>query len=260
MSRMTSTSRARGRPGVAVAAIALAIGALASGACSSGGRDAPAVTAGAPGPIAGTTPRPTEVPGPPVAAIDGGVAGSVPGELGTFLWDGLGSDSPWIVPPGAVPVAPGAQLAVTLDPRLAPIRWSARWAPVRKGLVGDPAAVATGAGPPSGWWRRCRPAPGGSRWSQPSPGAGAQPGIGASAWVRRPACRPDAGARRPAAGGGPRAGRSARRGRSARSRSRVAVADMETPPGMRPAAFRLGSVGRPGRPARVRRSSSQRPG
>ena len=143
---MTSTSRARSLPGVALGIVALIIGIVAMGGCSAGGPAAPAVTAGAPEPTGGTTPRPTEVPGPPVASLHGGIAGSVPGELGTFLWDGLGSDSPWIVPPVAVPVAPGAPLAVTLDPGLAPLRWTARWAPVRKGLVGDPSAVSTGAG------------------------------------------------------------------------------------------------------------------
>jgi hypothetical protein len=147
---MISVSLARGLPGVALGAIVLVIGTVALAGCSGGGPPAPSVTVGVPGPIAGITPSPTEVPGPPVASLESGVAGSFPGELGTFTWDGLGSDSPWVLPQGAVPVGPGSQLVVTLDPALAPQRWTARWAPVLAGSAGDPAAVAAGVGPDIG--------------------------------------------------------------------------------------------------------------
>ena len=148
MSRMISTAPARGLSGVARWALVLVVGIVVLGGCSGDGPATPAVTAGAPGPTARITPSPTEVPGPPVASLDSGVEGGVPGELGTFTWDGLGSDAPWIVPPVAVPAAPGSPLAVTLDPGLAPLGWTARWAPVRAGSAGDPAAVATGTGAP----------------------------------------------------------------------------------------------------------------
>ena len=224
MSRMISTSRARSLPGVALGARrAWSSGSLALAGCSGGGRrpaargvtDAIAGPTGVPGDSPATThARPTEVPGRPVASLGGGVAGSVPGELGTFLWDGLGSDSPWIVPPGAVPAAPGAPLAVTLDPAArAPAVDRALGSGASTGSAGDPAAVASGRRAHPSWWRRrCHPAPGASRWRSPSPGAGARPGTGASAWVRRPACpdptptraragRPDAAGRHGSAAG-----------------------------------------------------------
>jgi len=147
VSSMTGIVPLRGLPGAALV-IALAI---APGACTSAGAT-PAAAVGAPttaaGPTATTsvapTPRPTEVPGPPRASIAGGSAGIVQGELGAFTWDGLGSDGPWIVPPGSVPVAAGAPITVTLDPALAPGRWAARWAPVVAGSAGDPAATRSG--------------------------------------------------------------------------------------------------------------------
>jgi len=165
MSRMTGILPSRGRPVMtAVAAVAVVLG-----ACSSGGRPTAGATAGnpatgagptqmaasagaaeTPGPdavattSAAPTPRPTEVPGPPGASIAGGIAGVVPGELGAFTWDGLGSDAPWIVPSGSVPVVAGAPITVRLDPALAPERWAARWAPVVAGSAGDPAAVQSG--------------------------------------------------------------------------------------------------------------------
>jgi hypothetical protein len=144
MSRMTSPSRVPGLPGLALVAVALAVGTVTLAACSGGGPLAPASNVGAPGPAAGSTPGPTEVPGPPAASLEGGTAGIVPGELGTFLWDGLGSDAPWIVPSATVPAAAGAPLAVTLDPGLVPRRWTARWAPVLAGAAGNPVAVTAG--------------------------------------------------------------------------------------------------------------------
>jgi hypothetical protein len=145
---MIKTVPAWGLPGVVLGTAVLVMGIGALGGCSGGDPATPAVTVGAPGPIAGITPGPTEVPGPPVALLDDGAAGSVQGELGTFLWDGLGSDSPWIVPRAVTPVEPGAPLAVTLDPGLAFLGWTARWAPVAAGSAGDPAAAATGPGAP----------------------------------------------------------------------------------------------------------------
>ena len=99
-------------------------------------------------PEPGVTPRPSEVPGPPVASLLGGGAGPVAGELGTFFWGGLGSDSPWVVPTTDLHVEAGGTLAVTLKPGIAQERWTAAWAPVRDGgagAVGAVGAVAEGS-------------------------------------------------------------------------------------------------------------------
>ena len=150
MSRVTSIGPLRGLPGAALV-IALA---MAPGACTSAGGPTPAAAVGARATVAGPdavattsaapTPRPTEVPGPPGASIAGGSAGIVPGELGAFSWDGLGSDAPWIVPPRSVRISAAAPITVTLDPALAPERWAARWAPVVARSAGDPATVQSG--------------------------------------------------------------------------------------------------------------------
>ena len=157
MSRMTKGVGVGGLTG-ATFVIACAV-ALAG--CSPGGQPTPAATAEAAASAAGSapsasiagtasTPGPTEVPGrtevpgPPVASIGRAGETSVPGELGTFTWDGLHSDAPWIVPPGALPVVASAPLTVTLDPALAPMRWTARWAPAQAGSAGDPTAGVSG--------------------------------------------------------------------------------------------------------------------
>jgi hypothetical protein len=163
MSRMNGILPSPGRFAMTVvAAVAVVLG-----ACSAGGQPTAGATAGTPATGAGPThlaasagateapgaqtttsaaptPRPTEVPGPPRAYIAGGSDGVVPGEIGAFTWDGLGSDAPWIVPSGSLPVVAGVPITVTLDPALAPERWAARWAPVVAGSAGDPAAVQSG--------------------------------------------------------------------------------------------------------------------
>ncbi len=145
-------------------AILSVLATLTLAACSAGGLPSPEppgtptptvpVTSVPTGPAASAppevtpqpTPRPTEVPGPPVASLGGGAAGPVAGELGTFFWGGLGSDSPWIVPTTHLAAAPGATLTVTLDPAGAPERWTAAWAPVRNGAAGGVDAVGEGEG------------------------------------------------------------------------------------------------------------------
>jgi len=91
------------------------------------------------------TPRPTEIPGPPAASLAGGLEGPVPGELGTFFWGGLGSDSPWIVPSIAVTAKPGATLLLALSPALPPERWSVSWSPILNGTAGRIADGVEGA-------------------------------------------------------------------------------------------------------------------
>ena len=148
---------------------AILAGALASAltltvaACSAGGLSTPGPSAGASDPAPATgiadgtdapdtpepaptpTPRPTEIPGPPAASLAGGPEGPVPGELGTFYWGGLGSDSPWIVPSSAVTAKPGAPLLVALSPALPPVRWTVAWSPIRNGEAGRITDGADGA-------------------------------------------------------------------------------------------------------------------
>ena len=126
-----------------------AIAALTLAACSAGGLPSPepAGTAATTVPALGTpevTPRPTEVPGPPVASLMGGGAGPVAGELGTFFWSGLGSDSPWVVPTTNLHVAAGVTLTVGLEPDIAYERWTAAWAPILEDGAGAVEAVAEG--------------------------------------------------------------------------------------------------------------------
>ncbi len=85
---------------------------------------------------------------PPDAFLAGPTGGPVAGELGSFSWDGLVSDSPWIVPPMASPLDPARPLRVRLRGGPAVARWTARWAKVRNGEAGPPRLAGSGAGAP----------------------------------------------------------------------------------------------------------------
>lgn len=63
--------------------------------------------------------------GPPVArlAVEGG--DPVAGQLGSYTWNGGGSDSPWL-PGAAFTVGSGERLAASLDPDVGVAAWSAR--------------------------------------------------------------------------------------------------------------------------------------
>ena len=88
--------------------------------------------------------RPPDSPEPPRAILVGGADGPEAGDLGTFSWDGLVSDSPWIVQRSGSPVTPGTRLRVRFDPRLQPRTWVARWAPIRHGEAGTPRDAGSG--------------------------------------------------------------------------------------------------------------------
>jgi hypothetical protein len=162
----TSPTRARRRTHpVARWRAALAVLAMAVAGCATGGLPASGAPAGtepvpaspvpsavpgssavpmSPSPGQVETPRPTEQPGPPVATLV--VAGGAPvgGALGSYVWDGAGSDAPWIVPPPDDAVRARAPFGVTLVPPLAIARWEAAWAPVDVDTAGDPAGSTSG--------------------------------------------------------------------------------------------------------------------
>lgn len=109
----------------------------------------------------GETPPPTEVPGPPVALLRGGGAAAgdrVRGDLGTFTWDGLGSDAPWIVPPDDREVRTAGRVSLAFDRPLPVERWAAAWAPIGPRGAGRALGGASGEGlpvsfrPPPGTW------------------------------------------------------------------------------------------------------------
>ena len=94
---------------------------------------------------------------PPGAAlaVDGGDA--VTGQLGSYTWNGAGSDSPWL--PGApITVGQGERLGVALDGGAVVAAWTARR--VVAGATDGAGAVALGEGqgpvafpaPPPGAW------------------------------------------------------------------------------------------------------------
>lgn len=108
-----------------------------------------ATDAGAPSPspttppsVASAEPSPA-VDGPPTALlrVDGG--DPVAGQLGTYTWDGGGSDSPWL--PGApIAAATGEILTMTLPPDMMVTDWSAVIAPAANG--DETGAIEAGAG------------------------------------------------------------------------------------------------------------------
>jgi hypothetical protein len=86
---------------------------------------------------------PTVVPGsqPPEAVLTGFAGGPVPGDLGTSAWDGVASDSPWIVGRAAGSARAGAPLQVEFRPAIDSSEWQATWAHV----VGDQLGEIGGA-------------------------------------------------------------------------------------------------------------------
>ncbi len=95
----------------------------------------PATTAA---PASDSAPQPTDPPGPPGASLSGRAANGAPGVHGRLTWAGMGSDSPWLVPPAARAVPGPGPFVVTFAPALPVEQWTARWAPVRDDLAGDP--------------------------------------------------------------------------------------------------------------------------
>jgi hypothetical protein len=115
----------------------------------------PSATPAAPTPSpSAATPSSTE---PPAATL--GVEGGDPvaGQLGSFTWNGAGSDSPWL-PGSPIAVGNGERLTVVLADGAAVADWSARR--VAAGTTDGTGAVGLGNGgppvtfaaPPAGHW------------------------------------------------------------------------------------------------------------
>jgi hypothetical protein len=114
-------------------------------------RPLPAITpvpAVSPAPSTTATVTPAEMPGPPSAALTPVGADAIAGELGSFTWQGIGSDAPWLVPLAAEAVQDAGPYTVTFVPPLLAEAWTARWAPVVDGAAGDVAGSEQGGDGP----------------------------------------------------------------------------------------------------------------
>ncbi len=162
-----SVAAARGRPLCALlAAIVLAgcgAGGLPSPSAGATAPDAPSVAAPpSPAPVvvdqtvaptspatpAATDPAATDPAEPPAAGLTGPTGELAAGALGSYVWGGAGSDSPWIVPPADHAVRVSGPYTVTFDPPLTAARWRAAWAPVDGVQAGDPTGAVDGGGGP----------------------------------------------------------------------------------------------------------------
>jgi hypothetical protein len=99
--------------------------------------------------------------GPQPAWLVGPAGGDVPGDLGSFSWDGLVSDSPWIVQPTGDALAAGTHPHVRLDGGRAHVAWTARWARIEHGVTGRPIGAGRGGDEPI----VVDPPPGPGSWS-----------------------------------------------------------------------------------------------
>jgi hypothetical protein len=119
------------------------------------------VTLAACGPVPPATPRaeatappasepasepaaPTPIPDaqPPDALLAGVAADPVAGDLGTFTWAGLTSDSPWVVGRAGGSADAGATLVVEFRPDVGEATWDATWARVAGGQAQQPGDVS----------------------------------------------------------------------------------------------------------------------
>jgi hypothetical protein len=149
-------------PIVAVAMLALVLGAVAAG-CAVTARPAGSVAASAavaPSPaataaVSSPAPDPTVAAGPPRAELAAEGGDPTEGQLGTFVWGDGGSDSPWLRG-SRVAVGSGEPLGVTFRPDVPLATWSARYVPA---TASDPAG-ARPLGDGTGHPRFAAPAPG----------------------------------------------------------------------------------------------------
>ena len=94
-------------------------------------------SAGPPSAPASSSPSVDPLPAtPPEAWLAGSWDAPVAGALGTFTWDGLASDAPWIVADPISDVSSGP-VTVAFDPAIGQTTWFIQWAPVVDGVAGD---------------------------------------------------------------------------------------------------------------------------
>ena len=103
------------------------------------------------------TPQVSPVPTPPLAALRVEGGDPVEGQLGTYVWDDAGSDSPWL-PGSPISAASGEPMSVTLSPSLVPSTWSVVIAPAANGdgsgatKIGDGTGAMEVTAPAPGTW------------------------------------------------------------------------------------------------------------
>jgi len=86
---------------------------------------------------------------PPAARLDGLAGGSgAPGSLGSYTWNGSGTDAPWIVGSRAGGCGRAAALRVVFA-EATPGAWTDAWAKVAHGVADRPASASDGSGPVS---------------------------------------------------------------------------------------------------------------
>jgi hypothetical protein len=154
------TGMRRRIPVTAVMAVAVVTAAVLQGACAAGGRASPAVPSNLP---ASGVPASSAASPPPVAVIAGLDRADAFGDLGSYTWDGLSSESPWIVGATAGDAHPGAGLEIVLTPAWGLSRWQALWAPVTGTEVGTP--IDAGGGEETGGTLRVLAPPDPGPWS-----------------------------------------------------------------------------------------------
>ena len=135
------------RSGIVIFLIGLVAAACVSGGgggSASPGASAEPSAAPATSPSATASGSPTAVAAAPpdaTLAVEGGDL--VAGQLGSYTWNGNGSDSPWL--PGApITVGVGERLTASLDPDVGVATWSARQ--VAAGTSDGAGAVGLGEG------------------------------------------------------------------------------------------------------------------
>jgi hypothetical protein len=95
--------------------------------------------------------QPTGAPTPaglPAAFLVGPIGEPVAGMLGSYTWDGVASDVPWLPASilGTVETSAGTALTLSVDGAVA-ATWTALAAPAGDGTAADPVAIGTGRGP-----------------------------------------------------------------------------------------------------------------
>lgn len=124
-------------------------GALPSQLTPSSDPPAPVTPAATTPTMSAPTPADTPLPPlgtPPRATLAGLTTGDLPGDPGTFSWDGFVSDAPWIVGPAEGTAPAAGRLSVSFSPAGPQTAWQARWAPLDGTEPGTPVDGGAGTG------------------------------------------------------------------------------------------------------------------